>query len=336
MDSLTHTVLGACAGELIAGKKIGKHAMLWGALANNIPDIDVVTSLWMNQADSLLAHRGFTHSILFCLTFPFILAAIFARFYKNKNMFFRDWLVMFGSGMFIHIFIDALTCYGTGWFEPFNHHRVTMNILFVADPLYTASFLISFIILLLLRQDRKSRRFWARFAFYVSTLYILLASLIKWTIDGEFTRELEVQNISYQKYYTTPAPLSSFLWYTVAKSDSGFYTGYRSIFDKTESIPLRYSPQNESLISPVKENNDIQKLIRFSKGYYTVEYTRDSLYFNDIRFGTAGGWNDNNAEYVFRYCLNQDANNDLVIQRGRMKSAGKDALTSLWNRILGE
>ena len=61
MDSLTHTVLGACLGQLIAGKKIGKKAMLWGAIANNIPDIDVITSAWMGQADSLLAHRGFTH-----------------------------------------------------------------------------------------------------------------------------------------------------------------------------------------------------------------------------------------------------------------------------------
>ena len=57
MDSLTHTVLGACLGQVIAGKKIGKKAMLWGAIANNIPDIDVITSAWMGQADSLLAHR---------------------------------------------------------------------------------------------------------------------------------------------------------------------------------------------------------------------------------------------------------------------------------------
>ena len=67
MDSLTHTLLGACLGEVIAGKKIGKKAMLIGAIANNIPDIDVLSSLWMSQPDSLLAHRGFTHSVLFIL-----------------------------------------------------------------------------------------------------------------------------------------------------------------------------------------------------------------------------------------------------------------------------
>jgi inner membrane protein len=33
MDSLTHIVAGACIGEIALGKKIGRKAMLWGALA---------------------------------------------------------------------------------------------------------------------------------------------------------------------------------------------------------------------------------------------------------------------------------------------------------------
>src|SRR6187431_3153096 len=108
--------------------------MFWGALANNIPDIDVLTSLWMSQADSLLAHRGFTHSILFGLLISPLLAYFLSRRYPNKNMHFKEWLLIFSSGIFVHLFIDALTSYGTAWYEPFSHMRVTMNVLFVADP----------------------------------------------------------------------------------------------------------------------------------------------------------------------------------------------------------
>ncbi len=336
MDSLTHTVLGACVGEVIAGKKIGKHAMFWGALANNIPDIDVVTSFWMNQADSLLAHRGFTHSILFAFLFPPILAFIFQRFYKNKNMHFRDWLLIFGTGMFIHIFIDALTCYGTGWFEPFSHKRVSMNILFVADPLYTIAFIVSFIALLIIKKRKESRTVWAKWAIYISSAYIVFASFIKLNIDSHFKEELKSQNITYNKYFTTPAPLTSFLWYMVAKSDSGFYMGYRSIFDKSDTVPLQYRKQNENLIAALPESNDLLKLKRFSKDYYSAEKSGDTLYFNDIRFGTTGGWERPNEDFVFRYILNEGMNNDLVIQRGRMKSAGKDAIKSLWERVKGK
>ena len=79
----------------------------------------------------------------------------------------------------LHIFIDALTCYGTGWFEPFNHHRVTMNVLFVADPFYTIALLISFIALLILKTKNKNRKIWIRFGLYVSTFYLIYAFINK-------------------------------------------------------------------------------------------------------------------------------------------------------------
>lgn len=335
MDSITHTVLGACVGEALAGKKLGKHAMFWGALANNIPDVDVITSFWMSQADSLLAHRGFTHSILFALVFPFILAFILSRWHRNKHMLFKDWWMIIASGMFLHIFIDSLTSYGTGWYEPFSHHRVTMNVLFVADPFYTISLLISFVALLFIKGKKKSRRKWTNFGLWISTLYIGYAFINKAIIDNDFKKELSRQDISYTNYFSTPAPLNNFLWYLVAKNDTGYFLGYHSMFDKTNEIELNYRSKNENLLTGLEKDNDLIKLKRFSKGYYSSEEINDTLYLNDLRFGTTGGWADPSADFVFRYCLEKDANNDLVIQRGRFKSAGKDALTSLWERICG-
>ena len=122
----------------------------------------------------------------------------------------------------------------------------------------------------------------------------------------------------------------------IAKNDSGFYIGYHSMFDKKKEIDLDYRPKNENLLSTMKDDQDIQTLKRFSKDYYTVQKINDTLYLNDIRFGTTGGWADSSADFVFKYCLEKNANNDLVIQRGRIKSAGKDALASLWKRICGD
>ena len=76
MDSITHIALGACMGEAFAGKQLGRKAMLWGALAQSIPDIDFLASFWMDTASNLLAHRGFTHSFLFCLISGLILALL--------------------------------------------------------------------------------------------------------------------------------------------------------------------------------------------------------------------------------------------------------------------
>src|SRR6185295_16373850 len=98
MDSITHTVLGVCIGDALAGRKLGKKAMLYGAIANNIPDIDVATSAWMTQADSLLAHRGFTHSILFAILFTVAASWLLRNIYTKRNFLFKDWLMLIGSG----------------------------------------------------------------------------------------------------------------------------------------------------------------------------------------------------------------------------------------------
>ena len=122
MDTLTHTVIGACVGEALAGKKLGKKAMLWGAIANNLPDLDVLSSLWMKPPDTLLAHRGFTHSVLFAVLSTLLLSWLIKKLYSEVLKFtFRDALLLIGSGLLLHITLDALTVYGTGWFEPFSH-----------------------------------------------------------------------------------------------------------------------------------------------------------------------------------------------------------------------
>ena len=48
MDSLTQIVLGAAVGEVVLGKKVGNKAMLYGAIAGTIPDLDVLTRYFMD------------------------------------------------------------------------------------------------------------------------------------------------------------------------------------------------------------------------------------------------------------------------------------------------
>lgn len=83
MDSLTQITLGAAAGELVLGRKIGNKAMLWGAVAGTIPDLDVFARLWMNEIDALAVHRGLSHSILFAVVAPFFLGYLVDRYYAS-------------------------------------------------------------------------------------------------------------------------------------------------------------------------------------------------------------------------------------------------------------
>lgn len=84
MDSVTQIVLGAAVGEVCLGKKLGNRAMLWGAIAGTIPDLDVISNLWLSDLEGLAFHRGITHSLTFAVLAPFLLSWLVRKYYSSK------------------------------------------------------------------------------------------------------------------------------------------------------------------------------------------------------------------------------------------------------------
>lgn len=74
MDSVTQIVLGAAMGEVVLGRKVGNKAILWGAIAGTIPDLDVLARSLFDPLRANELHRGFTHSILFSAVMAPVLA----------------------------------------------------------------------------------------------------------------------------------------------------------------------------------------------------------------------------------------------------------------------
>ena len=111
--------------------------MVLGAAAQSLPDIDFLAFLWTSPAEDLLAHRSFTHSILFIVLLTPFLSLAAKRWLPDPDIPLRKWILFFGLQLVIHDFLDAFNAYGTGWFEPFNHSRISFNVLFVADPFFS-------------------------------------------------------------------------------------------------------------------------------------------------------------------------------------------------------
>ena len=84
MDSLTQIVLGAALGEAALGKKIGNRAMIWGAIAGTIPDLDVFANFFMSPIDALAFHRAYSHSILFNFVLAFVLGWAVHQLYQKS------------------------------------------------------------------------------------------------------------------------------------------------------------------------------------------------------------------------------------------------------------
>lgn len=336
MDSLTHIVLGAAIGEAVLGKKIGRKAMLWGALADTIPDFDVFAAPCFTDAQQLLVHRGITHSFLFLAVMSPLLGWLFSKWFKTAEVNWKSWSCLFFWGMLTHIFIDALTAYGTGWFEPFSSYRVSFNTIFVADPFYTIPLLICVIIALIAKNGSEKRIKWNKAGLIISSIYLLFTVFNKWHIHDTVKDSLNKQNIQTNDIITTPTPLNNFLWMSYSPDSTGYWLGYYSIFDKTKDIDFYHVNKNDSLLRPFQNDESVKILKQFSKGYYVISKNDTAVYFNDVRFGQMGGWNQADSAFVFSFKLNKNSDNMAALRRTKFKTSFSDALASLIVRIKGK
>lgn len=335
MDSLTHIVLGACIGEAILENKIGKRAMLIGAIAQSVPDIDFIANFWLGPTEELLAHRGFTHSILFVLLITPLFAMFSERIHRPHNITLKRWLLFFGIEMFVHLFLDAFNNYGVGWFEPFSHARISFNAIYVADPFFSFFPGIAFIVLLVLNRQSKNRKIWWMSAIIFCTVYLGYSVINKLIIEREAKMAFTSQHIPDKNYFTSPAPLQNLLWMVVAGNDSGYYVGFRSLLDSKPDIHFQYFPRNDQYLDTISDHKEVANLVRFSKGFYTVEKWKDTLVFNDLRFGQMFGWDNPKGRFVFQYYLKHPENNEMVVQRGRFAGWNRKMFRIFINRIIG-
>ena len=212
MDSLTQIVLGAAVGEVVLGRKVGNKAMLWGAIAGTIPDLDVLVKLFTDDiVRANEVHRGFSHSILFCILFAPLFGWLVSKLYKKDNTTWKDWSKLIFWGLFTHPLLDAFTTWGTQLFWPFTY-KISFKNIFVVDPLYTVPFLICVIVAMFYKRKNPKRRKINLLGIYLSSGYMLITLWIKWYTYDVFQKSLNEQNITYSEIQTKPTPLNTILW----------------------------------------------------------------------------------------------------------------------------
>lgn len=310
--------------------------MLYGALSASLPDIDFVASFWLKTPYDLLAHRGLTHSFLFAFVVTITLTFVIRNRTSLEKIPTKIWLIFIGTEILVHLFLDVFNTYGTGLFEPFSHYRVSWNTIFVADPFFSIWPIFAAVVLLILNKYSNHRKGWAIFGLVLSSLYLFYCISNKLRIDNQSRIAFKHQNIIVDHYFTTPTPFNNWLWYIVAQTDSGYYIGYRSVFDRADQISFRFFPGNSSLLKSFSKHKDYQELVRFSQGYYTASLSRQGVLFNDLRFGQMQGWRNPEANFVFHYYLQAPDENLLVVQRGRVANWNIESVGFLWRRIKGE
>lgn len=398
MDSLTQIILGAAVGEAALGKKVGNRAMVWGAIAGTIPDLDVIANGFMSPIDALAFHRGPTHSALYLTIFSLILgwcvhllyqqkwhkwvgltawsllvlsvaAAItlsgeisisksilgviilavgiylirkryFSAEYDNPDAAIRQWQWMFFLSLVTHPILDCFTTYGTQILIPFSDQRVAFNNIAVADPLYTLPFMFFLLTAAFYNRTNPHRSKWNNIGLAISSLYMIFTIVNKTRINTIFENSLIKENITYQRYLTTPTILNNILWSGIAESDSVYYYGTYSFFDAEKSFKLTVLPKNKAVVGDaINKDQTLKTLTWFSDDYYQIKRkNQDSLEYYDLRFGTFKMKSTDAEQFVFKFNIQEKPKGTFILkdQGDRPRDADfGEAFAALWNRIMG-
>lgn len=171
MDTVTHGLTGWLIARALPEKWKEGHPKSFAALlavSAVFPDADGVTSLLGSEA-YLRIHRGLSHSLPGILTVSLVLTYLFTRYGKLKDR--KAVFLMATLGQISHILLDLLNSYGTQVLQPFSDARLSLDLLFVVDLVFSG-IIIAGIALSRLRPAP------ARTALAVLAAYVGLAALI--------------------------------------------------------------------------------------------------------------------------------------------------------------
>ena len=137
MDTATHGLTGWLIARALPDDWKGGHAAAATAvvtLGSVLPDADNAASLLGSEL-YLRVHRGLSHSLLGISVSSLVVALLFARFGKWKDA--KRLFLLALVGQISHVVLDLLNAYGTQVLQPFSDARLSLDLLFVVDLVFT-------------------------------------------------------------------------------------------------------------------------------------------------------------------------------------------------------
>ncbi len=296
MDSLTQFVLGAGVGVAVLGRRIGpRQAAVAGGLLGTLPDLDVLVP-FDDPVDAFILHRGPTHSLFVqALAVPLFgeaLCRIFKDLRDGRLLTYAAVYLIFAS----HTLLDALTVYGTRIFWPIWPEPVSIGSVFVIDPLYTLPLLV--IVLWSFFRSASSERFQSALAlaFFLSTVYLAWGLTAQQMVQIRAADYLRKAGVTPERLIATPTPFNSVIWRVIAIDGGRYFNLYLPAVGRIRDTTIYQHPSGKGLAGCLADNEALEKLAGFSKGFYRIEKDKDEILVADLRMGMTPG-------YVFRYLV---------------------------------
>jgi len=293
MDSITQLALGAAVGEATAGRQVGRRALLWGAIAGTLPDLDVFIPLGDAVRD-FTYHRSASHSLFVLLALTPLVVWLILKMHPGTAEHRRRWFAMIYLVFATHVLLDSFTVYGTQIFWPVMTTPMAWSTIFIIDPLYTVPLLLGIIAALIAGRRYSWGHVTNTFGLMLSIGYLMWTLAAKLHVEQVARSALQQQNIASTDVLTTPSPFNSLLWRILVVNDEHYYEGFYSVLDGDVSINFEQYPRELELIEPLRTSWSVQRLKWFTKNFYAAALLDSDIVITDLRMGTE-------PEYVFRF-----------------------------------
>jgi inner membrane protein len=234
MDTLTHALsamLAARAATPVQRKPgtLSLTARSWvGFFAGAFPDSDFITML-AGTTTYLKYHRGITHSLLMMPVWALLLALLFSLLSRRRYA----WQAFYSTcllGIFVHIFGDVITAYGTMVFAPFSRYRLAFPTTFIID-LYFSGIVVAGLIASYLSKQYQQR--FAMAGFGLLMCYVLAQSWWMRMARNQAYATLPVKILEHARVAAIPQPVSPFNWKLIVETPDRYYVRYLNLFRST-------------------------------------------------------------------------------------------------------
>lgn len=336
MDSLSHVIIGAAIGETLVGKKIGRWAMLIGAIAKSMPDFDLFYTGLTDSRAYLCQHRAHTHSLFIEAIYAIPFAYLLARLFKGKVSFLQMLVLMLAS-LWGHSLLDWCTNFGTQLLLPFSNGSYSLNTLSIVDILFTLPMFVLMLIALFYNNALR-RNYLAKACLIYCGLYLGFTFINKMQSENLTKEALVEQHIPATAHITNPTMLNNILWYALASNDSAIFVGEFSLLHKDKPITWHSYPRNQALMEASQSKKDIAILRWFSDPYTIAQANGDTLNIYAVKFGRTNLMEtEMQKTFVFHYQLYQKGQKwEMGMTRPNQNNTNfKANIVDLWERICG-
>lgn len=236
MDTVTQMLFGATVAQAGFRRRLGRRALVVGAIMGLIPDLDVVVGWVAGPFAGWQHHRGLTHSLLFGPLVGPLFGWLIWRWQRGRTPagttetdhdMLRAWIWLCVLGLFTHPLIDAFTSYGTQLLWPLTTARFAINALPIIDPVYSLALIVALACGLVIRTRLRLAQDIAAGAL----LFIVLYSLGGWAINSHIERVARAQFARAAEVTAYPLLFQPYYRRVLALTPEAAYVGYYSVLN---------------------------------------------------------------------------------------------------------